>query len=119
MANKSKVIRIRIDEDTEKAVNAFIKSEPSIRNISDLIRKGIGFILVSDQPQLTREMVDQFEAWRKEFHGVGSNLNQVAYKMNANHPLSSGQIVDALKELKDQFKALDINLWKMRKDFRN
>ena len=116
MANKSKVIRIRIDAETEKAVNTFIESESSIKNISDLIRKGIGFILTSDQPQLTQDMVDLFESWRKEFHGVGSNLNQVAYKLNANHPLSTDEILEVLESLKTHFKVLDDRFWSLRHD---
>ena len=116
MANKSKVIRIRIDAETEQAVKAFIESESSVRNISDLIRKGVGFMMASDQPQLTREMANLFEAWRKEFHGVGSNLNQIAYKMNANHPLSTNEILEVLEALKAHFKMLDDRFWNLRHD---
>jgi len=88
------------------------------RGRSELIREAIGLFIISDQPELARGLVEEFKTWRTELRGVGTNLNQVAYRLNANHPLSSQQIVETLDELSMTFKALTQEIKKMRNDFK-
>nr|WP_287412659.1 hypothetical protein [Pseudodesulfovibrio sp.] len=113
---KKPILTFQVEPEEEAMINRYMK-ENEIKKKSPFFREAIFGWMASDQPQLTREMVDEFNSWRKEFHGVGSNLNQIAYKMNANHPLSNGQIVDTLEDLRVEFKVLAKRMRKLRNVF--
>jgi len=93
-----------------------MKQRMKLRGISELIREAVDKILKSDQPELSREMAEEFKLWRKELHGVGTNLNQIAFRMNANQPLSYQQIEETLNELKMHLKVTASNIKKVRND---
>ena len=116
MSNLSKVLRVRVDAGMVSKMEERLKADSSLKNISDLIRVGIEIALTSDQPALRKEIHEDLEAWRKEFHGVGSNLNQIAWRLNADQPISEKQIMTSLKDLKAEFKTLAINMKALRND---
>lgn len=112
---KTHRITVRLTDNELFGLEA-MKKQMKLRGVSELVREAVDQLLKSDQPQLTRDLVDEFKTWRKEFHGVGSNLNQIAYHINADHPLSSRQIIETLDELRGSFKALAMNMKSMRND---
>lgn len=113
--SKKPILTFQVEPEEEAALVKFLEDR-EIKNRSLFLREGVFGWMKSDQPQLTREMVNLFESWRKEFHGVGSNLNQLAYKLNANHPLSTNEILEVLENLRVEFKALAQNMRKLRRD---
>jgi len=112
---KSHRITVRLTSDELSGLEA-TKKRLKLRATSELVRDAVDQLLKSDQPQLTREMVEEFKAWRKEFHGVGSNLNQLAYRLNAEHPLSTKEIVRTLDELTSTFQRLASDMKEIRND---
>ena len=109
-------VTVRLDEEMLLGLEKR-KKELKARGLSELVREAVEEYLKSDQPQLSRELIDEFNGWRKEFHGVGSNLNQVSYRMNSGHPLSSQQVLETLEELSSSFKALAVDFKKVRHGF--
>lgn len=112
---KTEMVPVRMDREMLSKLDEQ-KRKRKLRGRSEVIREAVDLYFKSDQPQLTHELIEEFKGWRKEFHGVGSNLNQVAYRMNADHPLSSSQIVEMLTELQATFKMLAINVKRTRSD---
>lgn len=112
---KGRYVPVRMTDEMLHLVDGK-KQEHQLRGRAGVIREAVHLYLKSDQPELTREMVEIFEAWRREFHGVSSNLNQIAYKMNANHPLSTDQICEILDELRLMFNDLAKNMRSFRRD---
>lgn len=110
---KSNHVPVRMDDNMLVRLDELVE-KMNMRGRSELIREAIELLLKSDQPELTRELIDEFSSWRKELHRVGSNLNQVAYKMNAGHPLSSDQIQSALNDLRPTLKVLATDMKRMR-----
>ncbi|NDV20373.1 plasmid mobilization relaxosome protein MobC [Pseudodesulfovibrio sp. JC047] len=113
---KSNRVTVRLDENMLLGLEKQ-KKELEAHSLSELIREAVKSCLQSDQPQLSRELVEEFTAWRKEFHGVGSNLNQIAYRMNSGHPQASQQVLETLKELSASFKKLAEDFKKVRHGF--
>ena len=112
---KSHRITVRLTDDEFVGLEA-VKKQLKLRGTSEFVRDAVDQLLKSDQPQLTREMVEEFKAWRKEFHGVGSNLNQLSYRLNADHPLSTMEIVRTLEELICTFQQLASDMKEIRND---
>ena len=77
-----------------------------LRGKSEVIRRAIHSYIGSDQPEIKESMVTEFKEWRKQLHNVGININQVAYKLNADHSLTTAQIRDVQEELQKEFKQL-------------
>ena len=112
---KSNHVPVRMDNEMLAQLDERVENM-NLCGRSELIREAIELLLKSNQPELTRELIDDFALWRKELHRVGTNLNQVAYKMNVEHPLSSDQIHLTLDELKVAFKTLATNMKRLRHD---
>jgi len=112
---KTNRVTVRLTTEAISGLEA-MKQKMKLRGISELIREAVDKILKSDQPKLSREMVEEFKLWRKELHGVGTNLNQIAFRMNANHPVFSPQIEETLSELKMRLKVTATNIKKVRND---
>lgn len=108
-------VTVRLTTEAISGLEA-MKQRMKLRGISELIREAVDKILKSDQPELSREMAEEFKLWRKELHGVGTNLNQIAFRMNANQPLSYQQIEETLNELKMHLKVTASNIKKVRND---
>ncbi|AMK12033.1 plasmid mobilization relaxosome protein MobC [Pseudodesulfovibrio indicus] len=114
---KTNKISVRLDSEQ----SALLESERkrlNLRGHSGVVRLALEELAHSDQPQLKREMAEEFQAWRKELHGVGTNLNQIAFRLNAGHPLSSHQIEDVLGDLQRMLKRLSIKVKEARREFR-
>ncbi|MEZ7197742.1 hypothetical protein [Pseudodesulfovibrio karagichevae] len=111
---KSKYVPVRMSDEMANLVDQ-LKEKHGLRGRASVIREAIQVMAKSDQPQLTREMLVLFEAWRKGYYRVGSNLNQIAYKLNSGHPLSTDEILNALEDLKREFKTHADNMRKFRR----
>ena len=114
---KKPILTFQVEPEEEATINRFL-AENQIRKRSPFLREAIFSHMASDKPQLTRAMVEEFKTWRKEFHGVGTNLNQIVYKMHGHHPLSTEQILETLEELRVEFKRLAKNMRSMKNDLR-
>lgn len=114
---KTDKISVRLERELIEMLEAE-KKRLNLRGFSEVVRMALEVYEKSYQPQLTREMADEFQAWRKELNGVGTNLNQIAYRLNAGHPLSSQQIEEVIAELQQAFKNLTIEVKEARRDFR-
>jgi len=106
-------ITVRLDEVMLSELEA-MKRKMGLRGVSELVREAVADLLKSDQPQLTREMAEEFKVWRQELKRIGVNLNQVAYRMNADHPLSSAQLSETLGELNACLKEVATNTKRIR-----
>ncbi|MBC17069.1 MAG: hypothetical protein CL942_08460 [Desulfovibrio sp.] len=114
---KKPILTFQVEAEEEEAINRYLKKNGTPKR-SPFLREAVFAWINSDQPELRKEIHEDLEAWRKEFHGVGSNLNQVAYRMNADHPLSSKQIIETLEELQDQFDRLATKFLELRNDLK-
>lgn len=112
---KKPILTFQVEPEEEDAISRYL-DEHGIKKRSPFIREAVFAWMVSDQPQLREQVHEDLEAWRKEFHGVGSNLNQIAWRLNADQPLTTKQIENTLKELKAEFKKLAKNMKALRND---
>ena len=92
------------------------KKRLSLRGVSEVVRAALDIYAKSDQPQLTRELTELFQALRKELHGAGTNLNQVVYRLNAGHPISSQMIAEVLTEVRQSIKTLSKEMKEARRE---
>lgn len=112
---KKKMVPVRMDEELLARLDER-KKELNASGRSELIREAIRLFVRSGQPELNRQMVSEFKAWRTVFRGVGTNLNQLAIHMNSNYPLPVTQALEVLNRLNTAFKGMADNLKRMRND---
>lgn len=87
-----------------------------LRGVSELVREALDLYFKSDRPQLSRELTELFQAMRKDLQGVGTNLNQITYRLNAGHPLSSQQLIEALAEVRQSVKIFSMEVKEVRRE---
>lgn len=100
--NKSRMLSFRVEKSDEETINNYL-NEHGIKMRSPFIREALFDYMNSDKPQLRRVMLDEFSKLRRELTNVGNNLNQVAYHLNSNHPVSTTQLTEAQECLQGQF----------------
>nr|WP_287412313.1 ribbon-helix-helix domain-containing protein [Pseudodesulfovibrio sp.] len=114
---KPKYVPVRMDEELLAALDAKVK-EVGARWRSELIREALEDYLAGDKAQKRRKYLTELSAWRKELHNEGVNLNQIAYKLNADHPLSTEKIMDTQESLRQLFSIMVRNFRSVEDDFR-
>jgi hypothetical protein len=93
--------------------------ELNLKGRSTAIRQTLNLYNKSDQPKIKKRLVEELQNWRKQFHNVGVNINQVAYKMNAGHPLSTDQIIEVQLSLQREFKELVRLFWRIEEELQS
>lgn len=96
------IITFQVDPEQQEELNAFLEAR-GIKKRSPFLREAVFAYIHSDKPDLTRAKLAEFKQTRKEFTNVGNNLNQIAYKLNAGHPVSTEEIRSAQAELQRTF----------------
>jgi Arc/MetJ-type ribon-helix-helix transcriptional regulator len=114
---KAKMVPVRMDEDLLTALDAKVQ-EVGAQWRSEMIREAMEDYLAGDKAEKRRKYLTELSAWRKELHNEGANLNQLAYKLNANHPVSTEQILATLESLKQLFGVMVRNFRTVEDDFR-
>ncbi|KAB1437311.1 hypothetical protein [Pseudodesulfovibrio senegalensis] len=114
---KTRIVTFRITPEEDELIDSYL-AEMQIPKRSPFLREAVFAYLNSDKPQLNRELFEELKAWRKDLRNVGINLNQTAYKLNADHPLSSSQIQEVLNDLQKQFAVLANSFWRLEDELR-
>ena len=99
--NKTRMLSFRVQESEEQAINDYLEDHGIKR--SPFIRDAVFAYINSDKPQLRRDMLAEFKDMRREFTNAGNNINQVAYRLNAGHPVSTDQLRQAQEDLQQAF----------------
>ncbi len=96
------IITFQVNSDQAEELTTYLQ-KMGITKRSPFLREAIFAYIHSDKPGLKREMLEEFKQTRREFTNAGNNINQVAYKLNAGHPISSEEIRSAQEELQRTF----------------
>jgi len=111
---KRKIVPVRMEEELVARLDERRK-ELKARGRSELVREAICLFMQSGQPELKRELIREFNEWRRVLRGVGSNLNQIAARMHSNS-MPESQALDLLNDLNSDFKSVAESLKRIRND---
>lgn len=103
--NPKPILTFQVEPEEAAMINDYL-AENGIKKRSPFLREAVFAYMNSDKPQLTREMLDEFKKTRRAFANAGNNLNQVAYVLNSDHPITTERIKDAHDELQRSFAEL-------------
>lgn len=99
---KKPILTFQVEPEQERAINDYLDAH-GITKRSPFLREAVFAYMNSDKPQLRREMLDEFKKMRRALTNAGNNINQVAYHLNADHPVSTAQVKDTQEDLQRTF----------------
>jgi len=99
------IITFQVEPEQQDELKAYLEAH-GIKKRSPFLREAVFAYIHSDKPDLTRKKLAEFAQMRKDFANVGNNLNQMAYRLNAGHPVSTPQVEAVQEELRQTFAQL-------------
>lgn len=99
---KDRYVPVRMDEEMEGALE-MAKQTLAVRSRSDVVRQAVHDYLSSNRPLIRKQLAEEFKKIRREFSSVGNNLNQVAFHLNGNHPVTTESVQSTQEDLQKVF----------------
>lgn len=102
--NRDKMLSFRVNESEREEIKDYL-DEKGIKR-SPFVREAVFAYMNSDKPQIRREMLNEFKKTRREFANAGNNINQVAYRLNAGHPIAAKDVIETQETLQRTFSEM-------------
>lgn len=101
---KSERIIFRVTTEERGALDTYLE-ERGYRK-SAFIREAVFDYMSTDKPEVRRALLDELRKMNQSLSNAGNNLNQLAYRLNSGHPVSTPQVVAVQEDLIDLFAAM-------------
>lgn len=111
---KSERIIFRITTEERNQLDTYLE-ERGYRK-SAFIREAVFDYMSTDKPEVRRALLDELKKMNLELRNAGNNLNQLAYRLNSGHPVSTPQVVAVQEDLIDLFAAMADYFRRMKRE---